>query len=85
MGHQPRTRGISTCSVSTKFCLGEARAIFYAVSSYSRLKNSESIIDEINRQVRTNPIVVSHVPQALQFLVTTETLLNDTPEVRSPS
>lgn len=28
-----------------------------------------------------NPVAVSHVPQALPYLVTTETLLSDAPEV----
>lgn len=46
-----------------------------------RLKNADSIVKEISRLVRLNPTVVSHIPQALQFLVTTDTLLNDAPEV----
>ncbi|XP_023707312.1 phosphatidylinositol 4-kinase alpha isoform X2 [Cryptotermes secundus] len=46
-----------------------------------RLKNSDSIIREVSTQVRLNPIVVSHVPQALPYLVTTDTLLNDAHEL----
>ncbi|RZF47776.1 hypothetical protein LSTR_LSTR006040 [Laodelphax striatellus] len=46
-----------------------------------RLKNADSIVKEVSRLVRLNPTVVSHIPQALQFLVTTETLLNDAPEL----
>jgi len=32
--------------------------------------------------VRLKPVPVMHVPEALQYLVTTDTLLNDVPEVR---
>jgi hypothetical protein len=46
-----------------------------------RLKNSESIIKEVSTHIRSNPAAVSDVPQALSYLVTTETLLSDTPEV----
>jgi len=46
-----------------------------------RLKNSESIIKEVSTQIRLNPAAVSDLPQALSYLVTTETLLSDAPEV----
>lgn len=46
-----------------------------------RLKNSECIVKEVSRLVRLNPTAVSHVPQALQYLVTTDAILNDSPEV----
>jgi len=46
-----------------------------------RLKNSESIIKEVSTQIRLNPAAVSNLPQALSYLVTTETLLSDAPEV----
>lgn len=46
-----------------------------------RLKNSESIIKEVTTQIRMNPAAVSDLPQALSYLVTTETLLIDAPEV----
>jgi len=46
-----------------------------------RLKNTDCIIKEVCRMVRGNPMVVSHIPEALQYLVTTETLLSDAPEV----
>lgn len=46
-----------------------------------RLKNADSIVKEVSRLVRLNPTAVSHIPQALQFLVTTDTLLNDAPEL----
>lgn len=46
-----------------------------------RLKNSDCIIKEVSRLVRLTPTAVSHVPQALQYLVTTDTILNDAAEV----
>ncbi|XP_067015107.2 phosphatidylinositol 4-kinase alpha [Anabrus simplex] len=46
-----------------------------------RLKNTESVVREVSRQIRLNPIVVSHIPQALTYLVTTDTLLNDVTEL----
>lgn len=32
-------------------------------------------------QIRSNPAAVSDLPQALSYLVTTETVLSDAPEV----
>ncbi|KZC07783.1 Phosphatidylinositol 4-kinase alpha [Dufourea novaeangliae] len=46
-----------------------------------RLKNSEIIIKEVCGLVRSKPVPVMHVPEALQYLVTTDTLLNDVPEL----
>ncbi|KAK7873127.1 hypothetical protein R5R35_006354 [Gryllus longicercus] len=46
-----------------------------------RLKNSEVIIREVSRQIRLNPIAVSHIAHALSYLVTTDTLLNDATEL----
>lgn len=46
-----------------------------------RLKNAESVVKEVSRLVRLNPMAVSHIPDALFYLVTTDTLLNDIPEV----
>ncbi|XP_053985852.1 phosphatidylinositol 4-kinase alpha isoform X1 [Hylaeus volcanicus] len=47
----------------------------------ARLKNSEIIIKEVCVLVRLKPVPVMHVPEALQYLVTTDTLLNDVPEL----
>lgn len=52
-------------------------AIFLPV----RLKNHEVIIKEICGLVRLKPVPVMHVSEALQYLVTTDTLLNDVPEL----
>lgn len=38
-------------------------------------------MSEIRHQVLQNPISVSHVPEALQYLVTTDTILNDNPKL----
>ncbi|XP_066584253.1 phosphatidylinositol 4-kinase alpha isoform X2 [Prorops nasuta] len=46
-----------------------------------RLKNSNIIIKEICGLVRLKPVPVMHVSEALQYLVTTDTLLNDIPEL----
>ncbi|XP_023247195.1 phosphatidylinositol 4-kinase alpha isoform X2 [Copidosoma floridanum] len=46
-----------------------------------RLKNSDIIIREVCRLVQLNPVPVLHVSEALQYLVTTETLLNDAPKL----
>lgn len=45
-----------------------------------RLKN-EAIVKEIRRKVQSQPTAVCHIPQALKYLVTTETLLSDAHEV----
>ncbi|XP_012059018.1 PREDICTED: phosphatidylinositol 4-kinase alpha [Atta cephalotes] len=52
-------------------------AIFLPV----RLKNHEVIIKEICGLVRLKPVPVMHLSEALQYLVTTDTLLNDVPEL----
>lgn len=46
-----------------------------------RIRNAESIEDEVTRLVLTNPIAVAHIPEALKYLVTTKTLLNELPEL----
>ncbi|XP_031784727.1 phosphatidylinositol 4-kinase alpha isoform X2 [Nasonia vitripennis] len=46
-----------------------------------RLKNSDTIIREVCRLVQLQPVPAMHVPEALQYLVTTETLLNDAPKL----
>ncbi|CAG9559156.1 unnamed protein product [Danaus chrysippus] len=51
-----------------------------AVFLPERLKN-DGIVAEIKRKVQLNPTAVCHVPQALKYLVTTETLLNDAHEL----
>lgn len=46
-----------------------------------RFKNEENIIKEVSRQVRLNPILVAHIPEALRYLLTTDTILNEAQEV----
>ncbi|XP_058838895.1 phosphatidylinositol 4-kinase alpha isoform X1 [Topomyia yanbarensis] len=46
-----------------------------------RIRNAETIEDEVTRLVCSDPLAVSHIPEALKYLVTTRTLLNETPEL----
>ncbi|KAK4878018.1 hypothetical protein RN001_010524 [Aquatica leii] len=46
-----------------------------------RLKNMEAIINEVKHQIMQKPIAVSHVPEALQYLASTDTILNDNPKL----
>lgn len=46
-----------------------------------RLKNSDAIINEVRHQVSQNPVVVSHIPEALQYVVTTDAILIDNPKL----
>lgn len=51
-----------------------------AVFLPERLKN-DAIVNEIRRKVQAQPTAVCHVPQALRYLVTIDTLLNDAHEL----
>lgn len=46
-----------------------------------RIRNAESIEDEVTRLVCADPIAVSHIPEAIKYLVTTKTLLAESHEV----
>lgn len=48
-----------------------------AVHLPSRFRMNEAIISEITHQVYQNPVAVSHVPEGLQYLATTDAILND--------
>lgn len=48
-----------------------------------RIRNAESIEDEVTRLVCSDPIAVSHIPDALKYLVTTKTLLAESHEVNN--
>ncbi|CAG0882290.1 unnamed protein product [Darwinula stevensoni] len=53
-----------------------------AVFLSSRFKPHSEVIDrEVRRLVRGNPILVSHIPEALQYLVTADSIVNDYPEL----
>ncbi|CAH1390658.1 unnamed protein product [Nezara viridula] len=52
-----------------------------AVYLPTRLKSSDSMVKEVCRLVRSNPTSVIHIPHALQYLVTTENILNEAPEL----
>lgn len=42
-----------------------------------RLKSNDAILNEIKHQVQQNPLAVAHIPEALQYLATTEAILSD--------
>ncbi|GJQ75443.1 hypothetical protein Trydic_g23610 [Trypoxylus dichotomus] len=46
-----------------------------------RLKAHDAIISEIKHQVLLNPISVAKIPDALQYLATTENILSDNPKL----
>lgn len=46
-----------------------------------RVRNDDSITDEVSRLVCSDPDVVSHVPEALKYLVTIKNLLHEVPEL----
>lgn len=48
-----------------------------------RVRNAESIEDEVTRLVCSDPNAVSHIPEALKYLVTTKTLLAESHEVKT--
>ncbi|XP_017786237.1 PREDICTED: phosphatidylinositol 4-kinase alpha isoform X2 [Nicrophorus vespilloides] len=52
-----------------------------AVYLPERLKCNDAIISEIRHQVHQNPDAVRHVPEALQYLATTDTILSDSPKL----
>lgn len=52
-----------------------------AVRMAARLHSADGIEREIQRLVQLNPSCVSHVPEALDFLVTPDTIINEPPEL----
>ena len=46
-----------------------------------RYRASESLVQEVTRLVRLNPLAVSHIPGAINYLVTAHSLEADAPEV----
>nr|XP_029724206.1 phosphatidylinositol 4-kinase alpha isoform X2 [Aedes albopictus] len=46
-----------------------------------RIRNAETIEDEVTRLVCSDPLAVINIPEALKYLVTTRTLLNEAPEL----
>ncbi|XP_042233496.1 phosphatidylinositol 4-kinase alpha-like isoform X1 [Homarus americanus] len=47
----------------------------------TRIHNVQGLDAEISHLVRDNPIAVSHLPDALQYLATSENILSDIPEL----
>lgn len=46
-----------------------------------RFKTSDTVKNEVSRLVRSSPTLVSHLPEALQYLVTPDNILNEQPEI----
>ncbi|KAF5285106.1 hypothetical protein FQA39_LY16795 [Lamprigera yunnana] len=46
-----------------------------------RLKSTDAIINELKHQIVQKPVAVSHVPEALQYIATTDLILNDNPKL----
>ncbi|KAK3587139.1 hypothetical protein CHS0354_006780 [Potamilus streckersoni] len=52
-----------------------------AVFFPSRYRSVDALVKEVTRLVRNNPGAVSHIPEALSFLVTTSSIEADAPEL----
>lgn len=46
-----------------------------------RFNNSEALTEEVARLVQLNPALVSYIPEALQYLTTSESIINDSSEL----
>ncbi|KAK4337193.1 hypothetical protein RND71_043292 [Anisodus tanguticus] len=46
-----------------------------------RFKTSDAVKNEVSRLVRVSPTLVSHLPEALQYLVTPDSILTEQPEI----
>lgn len=46
-----------------------------------RFKNSDSLRNEVSRLVRLYPLSVCHIPDALQYLITSDSILYESPEL----
>ncbi|KAH8303925.1 hypothetical protein KR044_012424, partial [Drosophila immigrans] len=59
------------------WCYNPALAVFLP----QRIKNAETIDEEVSRLVCSDPIAVCHIPEALKYLVTTKNLLQESPDL----
>ncbi|XP_052243319.1 phosphatidylinositol 4-kinase alpha-like isoform X4 [Dreissena polymorpha] len=76
----------ASTSVSQKIWREHARLAWdisplLAVFMPYRFPNSDALRTEIIRQVRTNPVAVRHIPEAIQYLVTPSSVEADAPEL----
>ena len=46
-----------------------------------RFQGSEALTREVMRLVRLNPLVITHIPSAIHYLVTAHSVEADAPEV----
>lgn len=47
----------------------------------TRFNNSEAVVNEVCRLVRLHPTKVSHIPDALKYLISSDTILHDTSDL----
>ncbi|EDW65723.2 LOW QUALITY PROTEIN: uncharacterized protein Dvir_GJ18746 [Drosophila virilis] len=59
------------------WCYNPALAVFLP----QRIKNAETIDEEVSRLVCSDPIAVCHIPEALKYLCTTKNLLQESPDL----
>ena len=55
--------------------------LYYFFPFSNRWENSDALLKEVTRLVRLNPGAVSHIPEAIHFLVTPHSVEADAPEV----
>ena len=56
-----------------------------SISSPPRFKSSETLVKEVTRMVRLNPMAVTDLPSAIHFLVTEHSVDSDVGEVSAKS
>lgn len=59
------------------WCYNPALAVFLP----QRIKNADTIEEEVSRLVCSDPIAVCHIPEALKYLCTTKNLLQESPDL----
>ncbi|XP_068156850.1 phosphatidylinositol 4-kinase alpha [Drosophila tropicalis] len=59
------------------WCYNPALAVFLP----QRIKNAESIDEEVSRLVCSDPTAVCHIPEALKYLCNTKNLLQESPDL----
>jgi len=91
-GHLCSTRSMSTftsavdypkrlTSKMTCYVLSGMSPCTHSPSVDFRFRASEALVQEVTRLVRLNPLSVSHIPNAINYLVTAHSVEADAPEV----
>ena len=63
------------------YLLSEMITSAHSLTVYFRFRVSEALVQEVTRLVRLNPLAVSHIPSAINYLVTAHSVEADAPEV----